>query len=205
MLEYSERMSIHTRMIILSLSVVIHYCLTKTSDLTFIEFHNVRFQSCLMVVTTSVRAPSWHDDVHACAHTVLYHIHYINSDLRCDFPIVGYGIFPPLRRAKSYPRTLSAYDLCISFPFSFPSTLWRHFFVPFSFVSILYPVLYLSVSTLNLILSPPVSMLDSIYYWFDLKLTKSPARAASDFLIHWYVSCIPKKPLTLNFIFCYSF
>ena len=153
------------------LSIVFNYRLTKTSDLTFIGCHNIRFQSCLMVVTTSVRAPSWHEDV----HTVLYHIHYVNSDLRCDFPIDGYRIFPSLRRDKSYPQTMSAYDLCVYFPFPFVCTLWKHFFVPFSFVSEFYPVLYPSVSMLDLILSPPVSMLDSIYYWFDLKLS-IPAR-----------------------------
>ena len=79
-----------------------------------------------------------------------------------------------LGRAMSYPQTMSAYDLCISFPFSFVSTLWRHFFIPFSFVSTLYPVLYPSVSTLYSIPSPPVFMLDSISSWFDPTLTKFP-------------------------------
>ena len=59
--------SIRARMIILPLSIVLHYFLTKTSDLTFIGCHNVRLQFCSMVVTTSVRAPSRHDDVHTCA------------------------------------------------------------------------------------------------------------------------------------------
>ena len=62
-------MSIRDRMIIITLSIVLHYCLTKTSDLTFIRCHNVRLQSCCMVVTTSVRAPSWNDDICACALT----------------------------------------------------------------------------------------------------------------------------------------
>ena len=105
-------------MIILPLSVVLSYCLTKTSDLTFIGCHKVRLQSCLMVMTMSMCAPLWHDNVHVCAHTVLYHIHYVNSDLSRHFLIDVYGIFPSLRRAKSYPRTRSAYKLCIFFLFS---------------------------------------------------------------------------------------
>ena len=116
-------------------------------------------------MTTYVRAPS-----RVSSH-IQKHIQYINSDLRRNFLICGYGIFPSLRRAMSYPRTMSAYDLCIYFPFPFVSTLWRHCFVPFSFVSTLYPVLSPSVSTLDSILSPPVSMLDSISSWFDLTLT----------------------------------
>ena len=165
-------MSIRARMLILPFSILLHYSLTKTSDLTFTGCHNVRLKSCSMVMATSVRAPSWHDDVRACALTFLYHINCVNSDLRRHFLIDGYGIFPSLRRAKSYPRTMSVYDLCISFPFSFVSTLWRYFFVPFPFVSTFYPVLSPSVSTLDYILSPPVSMLDSISSWFDLNLTK---------------------------------
>ena len=104
-------------MIIIPLSIVLHYCFTKKFDLTFIGFHNFWLQSCWMVVMTSVRAPSH----------VSSHIHYINSDLRHNFFICGYGIFPSLRSTISYPRTMSAYDLCISFPLSFVSTLWRHF------------------------------------------------------------------------------
>ena len=119
-------------------------------------------------MTTSVRAPS----------NVLSHIHYINSDLRCHFLICGYGIFPSLRLTISYPRNVSAYNLCIYFPFPFPftfvSTLYRHLFVPFSFVLMLYPVLSPSVSTPDSIFSPPVSMLDSISSRFDLTLTTFP-------------------------------
>ena len=63
-------MRIRDRMIILPLSIVIHYCLTKTSYLTFIGFHSVQLQCCLMAVTISVRAPSWKDDVRACALTL---------------------------------------------------------------------------------------------------------------------------------------
>ena len=116
---------------ILPLSIVLHYCLTKTSDLTFIGCHNVRLQSCLMVVTTSMRAPSWRDDVRACAGTCFVPYLLNKFTLTLSLSYCGYGIFPSLRRAMSYPRTMSAYDLCISFPFSFISALWRHFFVPF--------------------------------------------------------------------------
>ena len=114
--------------------------------------------------------------MYVCAPSrVFFHIHYINSYLRCHFHICRYGIFPFLRCAKYYPRTMSAYDLCISFPYSFVSTLWRHFFVPFVFVSTLYPGLSLSISMLYLILPPPVSMLDSLadlhkymaFKWFN--------------------------------------
>ena len=66
MLEYSERMSIRDRMVILPLSIAFHYCITKTSDLTFIGCHNVQIQPCLMVVTMSVCTLSWHEDVRVC-------------------------------------------------------------------------------------------------------------------------------------------
>ena len=64
-------------MIIIPLSIELHYCLTKNPDLTFIGCHNVRLQYCWMVVTTSVRAPSWHGDVPVCALTrfVPYPLH----------------------------------------------------------------------------------------------------------------------------------
>ena len=48
------------------------------------------------------------------------------------------------------------------------------FFVPFPFLSTLYPILSPSIYTLNSILSPPISMLESISSWFDLNLTKLP-------------------------------
>ena len=99
---------------------------------------------------------------------IFCHIHYKNSDLRRHFFICGYGIFPSLSSSMSYPWNMSAYHLCISLSFSFIYTLWRHFFVLFSFVSTLYHVLSPSVSTLDLILSPPVSMLDLVFSWFDL-------------------------------------
>ena len=181
-------MSIRARMIIPPLSIVLHYCITKISDLTFIRCNNVQLQYCLMAVITSVHAPSWHDNVHACALTFLYHIHYVNSDLRHNFCIDGCVVFLSLRFAKSYPRTISLYDLCIYFPFSFLSTLWRLFFVPFSFVSTPYPVLSPSVSTLDSILSPPVSMLESISYCFDLNLTIFPAPSLVEGGPIWRVS-----------------
>ena len=125
-------------------------------------------------MTTYVCAPS----------RVSSHTHYINADLCCRFLICGYGIFLPLRHTISYPRTMSAYDLCIYFSLPFVSILWRHFFVPFSFVSRLYPVLYPSVSTLGLIPSTPLSMLNLISSLFDLTLTKYPTPlCVSDYIL----------------------
>ena len=120
-------------------------------------------------MTTYVRAPS----------RVLSYFHYINSDLRCHFLIFCYGIFMSLRRSKSYQRNMSAYNLCIFFPFSLVSTMWRHFFVPLSFVSTLYPVLYTSFSNLDSIISPHVSMLESISSWFDPNFTTFPTHSTS--------------------------
>ena len=91
----SEIMSIRTRMIIIALYIVLNYRLTKTSDLTFIVCHNVRLQSCLMVATTSVRAPSWHDNVHACDLTHFSHTHYINSDLCRHLLFLAMAYFGP--------------------------------------------------------------------------------------------------------------
>ena len=54
-------------------------------------------------MTTYVHLPS----------RVLSHIYYINSDIRRHYLIYGYGIFPSLRCAMSYPWTMSTYDLCI--------------------------------------------------------------------------------------------
>ena len=154
-------MSIRTRMIIHTLSIVLHCFLTKTSNLTFIWCHNVRLQSCLMNGACTVMA--WRRTYVCAPSRVSSHIHYMNSDLHGHFVICGYGIFLSLRRDMSYLWTLSTYDLCISFPSFFISTMWRHFFVPFSYVSAFYPFLYPSVSTLDSILSPRVSMLESIY------------------------------------------
>ena len=134
-------------MIIIYFSIVLYYCFTKTSELMFIGCHNVRLESCWMVVTASMHALSWHDDICACALTFLYHTHWLNSDLRRHFIIDENGIFPSLRRTISYPYTMSAYDLCIYFSLSF--------------VSALYPVLYLTVSTLDSILTSYLSILYS--------------------------------------------
>ena len=71
-------MSIYDRMIFLSLSIVLHYCLTKTPDLKVTsDFNLVRCSwQCPCVhhhgMTTYVRASS----------RVSSHIQYINSDLR---------------------------------------------------------------------------------------------------------------------------
>ena len=60
-------MIIRARIIILSLSRVPHFGLTKTSELAFIRCHQVQLESYRMVVMTSMHAPSYHDDVRACA------------------------------------------------------------------------------------------------------------------------------------------
>ena len=67
-------------------------------------------------------------------------------------------------------------------------TLRIHFFVPFSFVSTLYPVLYPSVSKLDSILSPPVSMLDLISSWFYTTLIKFPTRSLVEVGSVWRLS-----------------
>ena len=118
-----------------------------------------------MVVTTSVRALSLHDNICTCDLTFSYHVHYIYSDLRRHFLIDGYGIFPSSSCTVSHPRTMSAYDLYISFYLYFVPTM--------------YPVLYTSISTLFLIPSPTVSILDTISSWFDLTLTKFPTASAN--------------------------
>ena len=62
------------------------------------------------------------------------------------------------------------------------------FFVPFSFVSTGYPVLHPLVSTLDSIISTPVSMLDWIYSWFDLNLTSFSTRSLIEGGTFWRVS-----------------
>ena len=63
-------MGIRARVIIISLSVVLHYCLTKTSELTFIVFHHVRLEYFQMFVKTSVSALPWHENVNSFVLTV---------------------------------------------------------------------------------------------------------------------------------------
>ena len=94
-------MSISARIIILPLSIVLHYCLNKTLELTFIGCHNIRLQPCSKVVTTSVHAPSWHDDVRACALTrfVPYPLHkfrLVAMAYFCPFvvPCLIHGLCP---------------------------------------------------------------------------------------------------------------
>ena len=91
----SERMSILTRMIILRLYIVLCYCLTKTSYLTFIGCHSVQLQSCWMVVTRSVRTPSWHYDRHACDLMcfVLYPLHKFRLTLSFFFWLWYISVF----------------------------------------------------------------------------------------------------------------
>ena len=84
---YSERMVILARIIILPLFIVIRYCLNKTSDLTFIGCHNVRLQSCLMVMTTFMHAPSWRYDGCVCTLTrfVPYSLHKFRLTLSFSY------------------------------------------------------------------------------------------------------------------------
>ena len=161
-------------MIVIPLSIVLHYCPIKTSELTFIRCHNSWFNFFCVAVTTSVRAPSCHDNVRVCSPTRLSYIHYINSDLCRHFLSCGYGRFLSLRCNISYMWTMSAYDFCITFSFFFVSTLWRRLFIPSSNVSMLYPVLSPSFFMLDSILSPLVSLLEYISSWFDLALTTFP-------------------------------
>ena len=116
-----------------------------------------------MVVKTSERALSWNDNVCACTLTFLCPIHYVNSDLCCHFLIDGYGIFPSLHCNISYTRTISAYGFWIYFSFSFVFTL--------------YPVLYPTISILDLILCPSVSMSNSNSSLFEITLTTFPTRS----------------------------
>ena len=118
-----------------------------------------------MVVTTYVCAPSWHDKLCACTLMFLYHMYYVNSDLRYNFLINGYEIFPSLRCTISYLQTISAYDICISFSCSF--------------VSKLYTFLYPNVSMLDLILSTFVYMLDLDSSFSGLTWTTFPTEASN--------------------------
>ena len=163
LLGYSERMSIRVRMIILPLYTVLHYCLTKTYDLTFIRYHNFLLQSSLMVVTTSVRAQSWHEDVRACELTrfVPYPLHKSKTYVVIFLFVVMAYFRPyvvPCLILGIFQRTTC------EFIFLFPSSprCRENCFVPFSIVSTLYLVLSPSVPTLDLILSPYVSVLEYI-------------------------------------------
>ena len=175
-------MSIRARMIILPLSIVLNYFLTKTSGLTFIGCHNFRLQSCSMIGITSVHALSWHDNVRACAFTRFVPYPLCKFILTSSF---SYLWLWNLSVLTSF-HVLSAEYVRIRLVHLFSFFLRLHavetFFVPFSFVSMLYPVLYPYVSTLYLIISPPVSMLDSVSSWFDLTLTTFPTVRRSNIL-----------------------
>ena len=147
-------------MIILNFSIILHYCLTKTSDLTFIGYHNFWLEYCWMVVTISVRTQAQHDHVFAFALIFLYNIHYVNLDLRPHFLTDGYKVFMSLGHTISFPRNIFMYDLCIYFSISC--------------VSALYHILSLTVSTLNYILTPSVSMFYLSSSLFKLTLTTYP-------------------------------
>ena len=58
--------------------------------------------------------PDGHEDVRICTVTVLYHIYYINLDVRRNFLTYSYGIFSSLRYTISYPHTMSVYNILLS-------------------------------------------------------------------------------------------
>ena len=117
-------MSIHVRMIIISLSIVPYLGFDKTSNLAFIGFYNVRLESYWVIMTTSLCAPSWLDKISVCALTVFVPYPLNVSDLCRNFIIGGYVIFPSLHCTISYPRTISAYNLFLSIPSPSVSTLY---------------------------------------------------------------------------------
>ena len=150
-------------MIILPLYILIHSCLTKTSYLTFIGCHNARIQSCWIVVTTSVRAPSWHDVVCACTltHFFPYPLHKFRLMLSFSYLWLWHIYVLTLY------HFLSADYVRVRLVHFFSFFLHLHdvetFFCTVSFVSALYPFLSPSVSTPDSIIYPPVSMLDLIF------------------------------------------
>ena len=139
-------MNICSWMIILSLFILPYLGNTKTSYLNFIGCYNVKLESYHMVVTTSVCAPLWCDDI--CEHTltVLYHSHIIISYFRCNLLIKPYGIFTSLYRTISYLWIIYGYNLFLS-------------------------ISSLILSTLDLVSSPSVSTLDLIPSLSDQTLT----------------------------------
>ena len=156
-------MSIRARMIILPLSSLLHYCLTKTSKLTVVGYNNDTLQSCWMVVTTYVHAPSWHDGLCVCTltHLVPYPLH--------KFILTSWFSYLWLWRIYviTWYHFLSADYFCVWLVHLFNYSLCLHnveaFFCTITFVSTLYPVLSHSVSMLYSIISPHVSMLDPIF------------------------------------------
>ena len=99
-------------------------------------------------------------------------------------------------------RGLSLCMTCALF-FSFSSVfmLWRYLFVPFSFVSTLYPIISPYVSNLYLILSHPFSMLESMSSWFDTTLTAFPTHSLVEVDPNLRVSmCYQPIITSLNFV-----
>ena len=161
-------MSIRAKMIIIPLSIVINYCLTKNPtwsllDLITYDFNLVGWSwRCLCVhyhgKTTYLCAPL----------RVLSHIHYINLGLRCNFIICGYGFLPSLHREISYLRTISVYDLWIYFYFSFVSTLQRLFTYHFTLYAISCPVSFCAHSGIHSLSSDIHVGIDLFLVWTNL-------------------------------------
>ena len=80
-------MSICAQMVIISLSIALHYFLTKISDLTLIGCYHVWLESYRMVMMTSVRAISWHDDAHVCSFAIFvpYQLHKFSLTLSFSY------------------------------------------------------------------------------------------------------------------------
>ena len=162
-LGYSERKSICARMIILPLYIVLYWFLTKSSNLTFMGCHNVWLQFCWVEVTTSVRSLSWHDKVHTCTltHFVPYPLYKLM--LKLSFSYLWLWHISVLILYHSLSLDYFCVRLVHFCSFFFCLHAVETFFVPFYFVS-----------TLDSILSPPVTVLNSISYWFYLTLTTFP-------------------------------
>ena len=98
-------------------------------------------------------------NVRICAVTVLQHIHYINSYVRCHFLIDSYVIFTSLCLTIPYPHTISSYNIFLSLSSTSVSTLdlIPYFFNPISttFPTPITPkwwlqiILYLPVNTIR--------------------------------------------------------
>ena len=156
-------MSIRVRMIILSLFIVHNYCLTKDSDMTSIGYHNVRLESCRMVVMTSLCAPSWHETVCACALT--FFVPYPLHKFILTFSYSYWWIWNI--------SVLTLYHL-LSTDYVY---IWLVYCFIFIFISMMYPVIFPTVSTLDLILPLYVFLLYYNMSFFELTLTTFPSRS----------------------------
>ena len=145
-------------MIILSFSILLHYCLTKTSDLMFIGFHTVQLESFWMVVMMSVRLLPWNNNVHACALT--FFVPYPLCKFRITSSFSYWWIW--------HISVLMLYHLLSA------DYVRIKLVNLFSFVSTMYPVPSPTLSTLDFIIPPSVSMLDLNYSLCEITFTTFP-------------------------------